>query len=211
MFLIVFKCTFIGKLIIMRTIAAFLFFLSINMFAQSSFIQKNDGSKIDIDAASVRIITTEKILVYKEYKKNSEKTISFNDFDFALYSGFKLKILKLKDTEKDGYFILSECKDKFLISRVILTGDIESDNQQISFQLSVIDDKTTILETFLFNEEKNAKSIALRNLILPTATKYFPNCDDLLNRFADFNKRNDDIKNLSILGVFHSPVYYACN
>ncbi len=195
----------------MKSIFYILFFVSFNLFSQSSFITKNDGTKIDVDAASVRVITTEKMLVYKEYQKNSEKTISFNDFDTAFYSGFKLKILKLNGFEKDGYFILSECKDKFLISKVILTGDSDTDDQQISFQLSVIDDKANTLESFLFNEEKNAKSIALRNLILPTATKYFPNCDDLLNRFNDFNKRNDDVKNLSILGVFKSPVYYACN
>jgi hypothetical protein len=195
----------------MKSLYIFLLLVSFNIFAQNSFIKKNDGTNIDIDAASVRVITTEKILVYKEYQKSSEKTISFNDFDFALYSGFKLKILKLKGSEKDGYFILSECKDKFLVSKVILTGDPESENQQVAFQLSVIDDKTNVLESFLFNEEKNNKSVELRNLILPTATKYFPNCDDLLNRFSDFNKRNDDIKNLSILGVFHSPVYYACN
>ena len=195
----------------MKNIIYLLFFISSNILAQQSYIIKNDGSKIDVDAISVRVITTEKILVYKEYQKNSEKTISFNDFDIAFYSGFKLKILKLNGSEKDGYFILSECKDKFLVSKVILTGDPESENQELSFQLSVIDTKSNTLESFLFNEEKNTKSIALRNLILPTATKYFPNCDDLLNRFTDFNKRNDDVKNLSILGVFHSPVYYACN
>jgi hypothetical protein len=195
----------------MKNLIYLLFFISSTIFAQQSYIIKNDGSKIDVEATSVRVITTEKMLVYKEYQKNSEKTISFNDFDIAFYSGFKLKILKLNGSEKDGYFILSECKDKFLVSKVILIGDSESDDQQISFQLSVIDEKSKTLESFLFNEEKNAKSIALRNLILPTATKHFPNCDDLLNRFTDFNKRNDDVKNLSILGVFHSPVYYACN
>ncbi len=204
-------CTFVGNNLIMKNLIYLLFFISSSIFAQQSYIIKNDGSKIDVDATSVRVITTEKILVYKEYQKNSEKTISFNDFDIAFYSGFKLKILKLNGSEKDGYYILSECKDKFLISKVILTGDFESDDQQMSFQLSVIDEKFKTLENFSFNEEKNAKSIALRNLILPTATKYFPNCDDLLNRFNDFNNRNDDVKNLSILGVFKSPVYYACN
>lgn len=204
-------CTFVGNNLIMKNLIYLLFFISSSIFAQQSYIIKNDGSKIDVDATSVRVITTEKILVYKEYQKNSEKTISFNDFDIAFYSGFKLKILKLNGSEKDGYYILSECKDKFLVSKVILTGDFESDDQQMSFQLSVIDEKFKTLENFSFNEEKNAKSIALRNLILPTATKYFPNCDDLLNRFNDFNNRNDDVKNLSILGVFKSPVYYACN
>ncbi len=206
-----FSVSLSDKLIFMKSIIYILLFISFNLSAQQSFIIKNDGSRIDVDATSVRVITTEKILVYKEYQKNYEKTISFNDFETAFYSGFKLKILKLNGSEKDGYFILSECKDRFLVSKVILTGDSESDNQQFSFQLSVIDEKSKTLESFLFNEEKNAKSIALRNLILPTATKYFPNCDDLLNRFNDFNKRNDDVKNLSILGVFHSPVYYACN
>lgn len=195
----------------MKSIIFLLSFVTFNLFCQTSYIIKNDGAKINIDATSVRVITTEKTLVYKEFNKNSEKSISFNDFDFVLYSGFKLKVLKLNGSDKDGYYILSECKDKFLVSKVILTGDAESENQELSFQLSVIDDKLNTLESFLFNDDKNAKSVALRNLILPTATKYFPNCDDLLNRFTDFNKRNDDVKNLSILGVFHSPVYYACN
>lgn len=195
----------------MKSINYILLFFTFNLFCQTSFIIKNDGSKINVDAASVRVITTEKILVYKEFNKNSEKSISFNDFDFALYSGFKLKVLKLNGSEKDGYYILSECKDKFLVSKVILTGDAESENQELSFQLSIIDDKLNTLESFLFNEDKNAKSVALRNLILPTAQKYFPNCDDLLNRFTDFNKKNDDAKNMSILGVFKSPVYYVCN
>ncbi len=195
----------------MKYLIYYLLIVTFNSFCQTSYIIKNDGSKINVDATSVRVITTEKTLVYKEFNKNSEKSISFNDLDFALYSGFKFKVLKLNGSEIDGYYILSECKDKFLVSKVILTGDAESENQELSFQLSVIDDKSNTLESFLFNEEKNAKSIALRNLILPTATKYFPNCDDLLNRFTDFNKRNDDLKNLSILGVFKSPVYYVCN
>ncbi len=195
----------------MKSIIYILLFVSFNLFSQSSYITKNDGSKIDIEAASVRVITTEKILVYKEYQKNSEKTISFNDFDYAIYSGFKFQILKISNQPKDGYFILSECLDKLLISKVDLVGDPEEENQQLSFHLSVIDKSNKVLENFVFNEEKNQKNIELRNLILPTATKYFPNCDDLLNRFNDFNKRNDDLKNLSILGVFKSPVYYACN
>ena len=195
----------------MKNLLYFLLFSCSGIFAQQSYILKNDGSKINIDATSVRVITNEKLLIYKEADKNAEKSMSFKDFDAAVYNGFKLKILKLKGTELDGYFILSECKDKFLISRVIANGDPEADSQQLSFQLFIIDDKTNVIESFLFDEEKNAKSTALRNLILPTATKHFPNCDDLLNRFTDYNKRNDDVKNLSILGVFHSPVYYACN
>ena len=195
----------------MKNLLYLLLFLTGNIFAQQSFILKNDGSKIDVDPTSVRVVTTEKILVYKEYQKNSEKTISFNDFDHAFYSGFKFKILKLNGLEKDGYFILSECKDKFMVSRVVSTGDQESENIEFTFQLSVIDSNAKVLESFSFNEEKNTKSIALRDLILPTATKHFPNCDDLLNRFNDYNKRNNDAKNLSILGVFRSPVYLACN
>lgn len=195
----------------MKTILYLLFFITGNIIAQSSYIQKNDGTKIDVEAASVRVITNEKVLVYKEFKKNSEKTISYNDFDFALYSGFKFQILKINNEPKDGYFVLSECFDKLLISKVAFIGDPEEENQQLSFHLSVIDKSNKVLENFVFNEEKSVKNIELRNQILPTATKYFPNCDDLLNRFTDFNKRNDDVKNLSILGVFKSPVYYACN
>ena len=194
----------------MKNYLLFLLLLSVNIFGQQSFILKNNGSRIDVDPTSVRVVTTEKILVYKEYQKNAEKTISFNDFDYAFYSGFKFKILNLKGSEKDGYFILSECKDKFMVSKVVTTGDQDSDNQELSYQLSVIDDKLNILETFSFNEEKNSKNIALRDLILPTATKHFPNCDDLLNRFNDYNKRNNDVKNLTILGVFRAPVYLAC-
>ena len=194
----------------MKNHLLFLLFLSVNIFGQQSFILKNNGSRIDVDPTSVRVVTTEKILVYKEYQKNAEKTISFNDFDYAFYSGFKFKILNLKGSEKDGYFILSECKDKFMVSKVVTTGDQDSGNQELSYQLSVIDDKLNILETFSFNEEKNSKNIALRDLILPTATKHFPNCDDLLNRFNDYNKRNNDVKNLTILGVFRAPVYLAC-
>ena len=200
-----------SKYLIMKNLLYFLLFSCSSFFAQSSYILKNDGSKIDIDPSSVRVITLEKSIVYKEFQKNSEKTMNFKDFDFVYYSGFKLKILKLKGAEIDGYFILSECKDKFLISRVIANGDPEADSQQLSFQLSIIDEKINVIESFLFDEEKNAKSTVLRNLILPTAAKHFPNCDDLLNRFTEFNKRNDDVKNLSILGVFRSPVYYACN
>ena len=195
----------------MKTIFYLLFFVSFNIFAQDSFILKNDGSKIEIEASSVRVIANEKILVYKDLKRNSEKKISYNDFDYALYSGFKFQIIKLNNQSEDGYFILSECLDKLLISKVDLIGDAEEENQQLSFHLSVIDKTNKVLENFVFNEEKNQKNIELRNQILPTATKYFPNCDDLLNRFTDFNKKNDDTKNMSILGVFKSPVYYACN
>lgn len=195
----------------MKTILSFLFLVSFNIFAQESFILKNDGSKIEIDAKSVRVISNEKMLVYRDLNKNSEKKISYNDFDYALYSGFKFQTIKLNNQPKDGYFILSECVDKLLISKVDLIGDPEEENQQLSFHLSVINKSNVVLENFVFNEEKNQKNIELRNQILPTATKHFPNCDDLLNRFANFNKRNDDLKNLSILGVFKSPVYYACN
>ena len=79
------------------------------------------------------------------------------------------------------------------------------------FQMLIVDNEFNTLFSYTLNEETNSKNIETRNFILTSVKESFPNCDDLINRFTDFDKKNGDINNLSILGVFKSPVYYVCN
>jgi hypothetical protein len=187
-------------------------FISTTVFAQDAFIQKGDGSKIVINPSSVRIISNEKNILYKTLGSSSEQKIQYNNFETIFYNNFKFQCLKLTNKERDGYYVLSENKNNLLLSNIILKIDEENETQTISFQLFVVDkNSNAIIENFVVNDENNAKAIELRNKILPLANQYFSDCYDLLSRIKDYDKSNGDAKNLSVLGVFNSPIYYNYN
>lgn len=182
------------------------------IFGQDAYLQKNDGTKIAIDDDSVRIITNEKKVVYKPLNKGGVQTIDFNEFDNFSYSNFKFRTLNLnKRPEKDGYFVLAESSNKFLIFKILTPVPQEEDEVvKPSFQMLIIDNQYNTLSSFSYNDETNSKSIEARNQILLNIKTAFPTCDNLINRFSDYDKKNGDLKNLSILGIFNSPVFIDC-
>ena len=191
----------------------FCFFVSLSTFSQESFIVLNDGAKISIQETSVRIISFENKILYKNINKSGEQSIEFKDFDYIIYSNFKFKAIGLnKRKEKDGYFILAETDNKLLLSKVIMAKPQEEDEepQKPSFQLLITDNQFNTLATMLVDDETNSKSSEQRNLILPLIKLNFPNCDNLLNRVIDYDKKNGDQKNRSILGIFNSPLFIDC-
>lgn len=196
----------------MKLFFLLLVFISTSIFAQDAFIQNVDGSKTYIKPSSVRIISNEKNVVYKGLISNSEKKVSYENFEFIFYNNFKFQCLIIANKERDGYYILAENKNNLLLSNVLLKIDEENETQTISFQISIVNkNSNSFIETFEVNDDNNSKAIELRNRILPLANKYFSDCDDLLLRFKEYDKSNGDLKNLSILNVFNSPIYYNYN
>lgn len=189
------------------------FLLSLKVFSQDAHIELSDGSKVAIQESSVRLISFENKIIYKNTIKNSEQSINFNDFDCIYYSNFKFKAVGLnRRKEKDGYFILAETKTKILLSKIIMTQPQEEEEEapKPKYQLLVTDNEYNSLTSLMLDAENNAKSVDQRNLILPLIKLNFGTCDNLINRASDFEKKNGDQKNLSILGLFNSPLFIDC-
>ena len=182
------------------------------VFGQDAYVLKTDGSKISVDDASVRIITSDKKILFRPAEKGREQTLSFSDFDILIYNNFKFKSLNInKKTEKDGYFILAESNSKSLIFKILTANPQDEDElPKPIFQLLIIDEFLSTLSSFIVNDQTNIKNIEVRNQILLNIKMAFPNCDNLINRVMDYDKKNGDSKNLSILGIFNSPVYFDC-
>ncbi|MBC7641414.1 MAG: hypothetical protein H7174_03610 [Flavobacterium sp.] len=173
----------------------------------------NNGTKISIQESSVRLISFDKKILYKNLNNGSEQSISFDDFDCIYYNNFKFKSIGLnKRKEKDGFFILAESAEKFLLLKMIISKPQEEDEEasKPSYQLLIVDNQFNTLSTFAIDDQNNSKCIDARNQIVPNVKTFFPNCDDLLNRLSDYDKKNGDLKNQSILGIFNSPVFIEC-
>ena len=189
------------------------FLLSLKVFSQDAHIELSDGSKVGIQESSVRLISFENKIIYKSTVKNSEQSINFNDFDCIYYSNFKFKSVGLnRRKEKDGYFVLAETKTKILLSKIIITQPQEDEEEapKPKYQLLVTDNEYNTLASLMLDAENNSKSVDQRNLILPLIKLNFATCDNLVNRATDFEKKNGDQKNLSILGLFNSPLFIDC-
>lgn len=199
----------------MRLFLVILFFILIRLksFSQESYIMTNNGTKIIIQESSVRLISFDRKILYKNLNKGSDQSISFDDFDYIYYNNFKFISIGLnKRKEKDGYFILAESAEKFLFLKIIILKPQEEDEEapKPSYQLLIVDNQFNTLSVFAINDLNNSINIDSRNNILPNIKAFFPNCDNLLNRLSDYDKKNGDLKNQSILGVLNSPVYIEC-
>jgi hypothetical protein len=191
----------------------FLFFglmIGFSSLAQNTYFFDKKGKKTVMRDDTVEILVREERLSYAEDGKSWEKYIRFKDLDYAiigslLFKSFKLINPKGNTKKETGYFVMTETKEKKLLSyKYTVIGKYSSID---FYNIYVIDNNNNILDYV----ELNTSSIytGARKKIAPFINKHFSNCPDLMEQFSVFEDTDD--KHLNVLGFFDKPEYINCD
>lgn len=115
-----------------------LFFIAGQCYAQS-FIQKIDGSRIDVAEGAIRVDANNKRLIYTPYGKEQAK-LKFKEIDSAQIGTSLFKVFKIGRKER-GYYVLAKVDGKSLLTistvKTRPAGGYES--KYMRFEMVIVD------------------------------------------------------------------------
>lgn len=196
----------------MKQILIFLiYFFSLNIFSQNSFIVDKKGTKTFVRDDATEIIVVDKRISYVNVGKSWEKYIKFDDLDFAVIGSSLLKSFNLNQSKKSSvYFVLAEKQDMKLIGLTVTVTTTQGNSTWSTtyYELYVVDNNNKILEGLNMTGGDMNKSIIERAKIAPMIKKYFSDCPKVITKLNKYDVVDE--KNRSILEFLSDTEYINC-
>ncbi|MES2812815.1 MAG: hypothetical protein V4670_10140 [Bacteroidota bacterium] len=178
--------------------------LNLNTKAADDEIILKNGNKTTIQPNSFKVDFEEKTISFKS-TKNTLMKLKFNEFNSVVVGVNKFQTLKRNsNSETEGYFVLTETTTKKLLIR----SQSKEEENEIKYDLIIIDSNNQIIETHTLNSKPNKKSALLRSEIFTIVKYHFSECQKLIERMEVYDKNSYDINNTRILSFFNNPVFY---
>lgn len=194
----------------MKKLALLLLISSVNCFAQQ-FIQKKDGTKINVVENSIHIEPGNKRIGYLIADNKKDLHVSYKDLDLATYGDFLFKTF-LIGKKNIGFFVVAESNGKTLLTtkrtRIKSRGGFES--TYTHYDVLVIDKSNNVLENLSFTDEKNNRNTSDRSKVIPMIQSHFPDCKQLIEKAMLFESPPIDDKNSTILVFLNDPKNIKC-
>ena len=194
----------------MKKLALLLIITSVNCFAQQ-FIQKKDGTKINVLENSIHIEPGNKRIGYLIGDNKKKMHVSYKDLDFAIYGDFLFKTF-LIGKKNIGFFVVAESNGKKLLTtkrtRIKSRGGFES--TYTHYDVVVLDKSDLVIESLSFTDEKNNRNTADRSKVIPMIQSHFPECKQLIEKAILFESPPSDDKNATILVFLNDPKNIKC-
>ena len=192
------------KTTLIFTLALFLVNMSLFSKTIDDEIILKDGSKAIIEPNSFKVDFENKTVSYK-ILNSTQKKISFKDFISVEFGANKFQTFKLNEENVfEGYFVIAETETKKLVLHTLP----QEEEGVVVYEFHVIENGNKIIDSHVFDNQKNQKSSNLRSDIYGKIRFHFPNHIQLLKRLEMYDKNSFSIDNTKILGFFNNPVYF---
>lgn len=183
------------------------FLISFNNYAQtaeyeievkSAILTKKDGTQIIIKDGLMEV----SYLSFKVHFKDTndkKKAVTITDIDNIRTDEYYFKTFKLERRE-NIYLVLAESSDKKMVTRKAAFSD------DLFYEVFIISNDGTILDTLKSYGGAFVKGYVHRSFIAPFIKKYFPDCQELIDRIP--NTITDKVDGYPLLD---DPIYVKCN
>lgn len=184
-----------------------LFLISFNNYAQGSeyelevkgaVLTKKDGTQIAIEDGFMEI----SYLSFKVHFRDSndkKKAVTITDIDNIKTSEYFFKTFKLERRE-NIYLVLADSNDKKMVTR---KGRF---SQDLGYEIFIVDNNGAIIDALKSHGGPFVKGYVHRSFIAPFIKKYFPDCQELIDRIP--NTITDKVDGYPLLD---DPIYVKCN
>lgn len=205
-----------------------LLLLSLNSFAQNSFIETKDNTKIIVDESSVDVRFMDEAVDYKLPNSSEMKIIRFKEIQSANIGGYKMNRMIIGNEKKERLCMtILDTNDKKLIGYNRIThGGSYGKTYAESFYF-ILDNENNILDKTETNDLYGSSYAKDRKKAEEILTKHFSDCKALMFRLTPiidtnnpdakyskslekWNKKMEE-RNYNIIRFFERPKYLTCS
>lgn len=186
-----------------------LFLIAGQCYAQS-FIQKKDGSRINVAEGAIRVDANYKRLIYTPYGKEEAK-LKFKEIDSAQIGTSVFRVCKIGRKDR-GYYVLAKVDGKSLLTMSTIktrpAGGFES--KYMRFEVVIVDSNKNVLYETAFSDESDSNNSARRLDAAAAIKQHFEQCPELLERLSAFELAETDASN-AVAKFLKATTFTSCD
>ncbi len=175
-----------------------------------SFIQKKDGSRINVAEGAIKVDPVRKRLLYTPYGKDPVK-LKYKEIDSARIENSLFKVCKIGSKHR-GYYVLARVDGKALLTMSTVktqpVGGYES--KYMRHELIIVDDTYDVLYETAFSDVSDAKNTERRVEAMAAIRNHFEQCPEVLERLVAFEFAEIN-KDMAVAKFLKTAVFTNCN
>ena len=173
---------------------------SYDMVALNAYVMTKEGQKIMIKDGDITIHKLESRIAYQS-ADGKNKSVKYKELDYLTSDNFLIESVKLNNEKReDIYFVLAQTADKKMLSN---TGRYSF---TILYKGFVVDNNDNVIaELNAAGGSYVPKKAIPKSGIASFVKKYFPDCQQLLEKSTDFKEKEEGH------AFFDKPIFIKCN
>lgn len=213
-------------------IAILLLMFSNYSFSQGSFLIKKGEPKINIDGATVKLLSSEQF-EYQQPGSAKKNKVKVNEIERGVLGNFHIEAFKI-DGKQRSCFVIAEMPGKKLVGYNIklevpynqaVTGQSKT-SVQVKYYYYIMDESNKVLETMQFTKTYGEKFAKERDIAEAALRNHFSDCDELIGRLNEHDAEKMNLDNASkavkeqakkfdegnfkLIKLFDNPKYSLC-
>ncbi len=182
-----------------------------NQVIAQDFIEKIDGTKINVVEGSIKVEPASNRLSYSTPNEEKRSRIKYKNLSKAVYKDNVMQTFDVKGKRR-AFFILADADGKKLgvlpTKRSVSKGGFEVPYKRYEFVIADKNDK--VVESLIFTDVNSPQHISLRNQASELISQHFADCPNLIERLKTFENSDTNIENGQVLEMLDNPYHMSC-